>query len=130
MKIAMPTRQNQIDEHFGHCEYFTVMSVNRNANQILKEEIVPSPAGCGCKSDIASVLKDQGVSLMLAGNMGDGAVRVLNLSGIRVIRGCGGDVKDVARQWLEGRLQDNGQVCTAHHDHSHDGCHGHGHGHN
>ena len=130
MKIAMPTRQKQIDEHFGHCEYFTVMTVDRDANQILQEEVVPSPAGCGCKSDIASVLKDQGVSLMLAGNMGDGAVRVLNLSGIRVIRGCGGNVEEVARKWLEGSLTDNGQVCSAHDHHSDDGCHGHGHGHN
>ena len=22
MKIALPSNQNQVDEHFGHCEYF------------------------------------------------------------------------------------------------------------
>ncbi len=28
MKIALPACQNQVDEHFGHCEYFTVFTIN------------------------------------------------------------------------------------------------------
>lgn len=51
---------------------------------------------CGCKSNIASILAEMGVSMMLAGNMGDGAVNVLNHSGIDVVRGYQGNVKDVA----------------------------------
>ena len=116
MKIALPTRQSMIDSHFGHCEYFTVITIDDN-RQIQTEEIVPSPAGCGCKSDIASVLADMGVSVMLAGNMGDGAVRVLNNSGIEVLRGCSGSVKDVAHQWLEGTLLDSGDSCAEHGGH-------------
>ena len=37
MKIALPSCQNQVDEHFGHCEYFTVFTVNEN-NEILSDE--------------------------------------------------------------------------------------------
>ena len=93
MKIALPTRNNQIDSHFGHCEYFTVFTTD--ADSIISQEVVPSPEGCGCKSNIASVLANMGVSLMLAGNMGDGAVNVLANSGIEVVRGCQGDVTEV-----------------------------------
>ena len=28
MKIALPSNQNQIDEHFGHCEHFTVFIID------------------------------------------------------------------------------------------------------
>ncbi len=28
MKIALPSYQNQVDEHFGHCEYFTVFTID------------------------------------------------------------------------------------------------------
>lgn len=28
MKIALPSRQNLVDDHFGHCEYFTVIMKN------------------------------------------------------------------------------------------------------
>lgn len=117
MKIAMPSRDEMIDSHFGHCEYFTVITTNDS--EILSREIVTSPAGCGCKSNIAQTLSDMGVSLMLAGNMGDGAVNVLNHAGIRVIRGCSGNVEDVALAWLAGEVSDSGISC-AEHEH---GCH-------
>jgi predicted Fe-Mo cluster-binding NifX family protein len=55
---------------------------------------------------------------MLAGNMGEGAVMVLNDSGIDVLRGCSGDVKEVVEKWLDGSLMDSGDSC---HEHAH-GC--------
>lgn len=118
MKIALPTRENQIDGHFGHCEYFTVLTVDTNAKQIIETENVPSPVGCGCKSNIAQILAEKGVKFMLAGNMGDGAVRVLNNSGIQVLRGCSGDVISVATKWLEGSLLDSGDSCHEHECHN------------
>ena len=65
MKIAVPTRDNKVDDHFGHCEYYTIYTVNQE-KQILSSETIPSPQGCGCKSDIAVQLQDMGVSVMLA----------------------------------------------------------------
>jgi predicted Fe-Mo cluster-binding NifX family protein len=118
MKIALPSRQNRVDEHFGHCEYFTVFTVNEN-NEILSEETVSSPENCGCKSDIAQTLAQMGVRMMLAGNMGQGAVNVLNGCGIDVLRGCSGDVKKVTEGWLAGNLKDSGIACDLH-EH---GCH-------
>jgi len=120
MKIALPSRQNLIDDHFGHCEYFTVFTVDTDSKQIIAEETVASPVGCGCKSNIAQTLSEIGVKVMLAGNMGEGAVRVLNSSGIEVLRGCSGDVRAVALKWLEGTLADSGDSCSEHgHECSH-----------
>ncbi|SHJ63531.1 Predicted Fe-Mo cluster-binding protein, NifX family [Clostridium cavendishii DSM 21758] len=120
MKIALPSRNNKIDDHFGHCEYFTVFTVNTETKEIISSEKVQSPEGCGCKSNIATVLADMGVKVMLAGNMGEGAVRVLNRAGIEVLRGCSGDIKSVALNWLNGSLVDSGDSCHAHgHDCQH-----------
>jgi len=116
MKIALPTKQNNIDNHFGHCEYFTVFTIDDN-KKITNQEIVASPVGCGCKSNIAQTLSEIGVEFMLAGNMGEGAVRVLNNSGIEVLRGCSGDVKEVALKWLDGSLTDSGDSCHEHECH-------------
>lgn len=117
MKIALPSRQNLIDNHFGHCEYYTILTVDKDNKQILSEETITSPAGCGCKSNIANILADKGVKLMIAGNMGDGAVNVLHNAGIEVLRGCSGNVKEVVLEWLEGNLIDSGDSC---HEHEHD----------
>ena len=80
MKIALPSNQNNVDEHFGHCEYFTIFTVNEN-NEILSEEKIDSGTGCGCKSNIAQTLSEMGVKIMLAGNMGQVSVAVLFIFG-------------------------------------------------
>ena len=118
-KVAVPTRGGIVDEHFGHCEYFSVFSIE--GGKVASEKRVDSPNGCGCKSDIASVLARDGVKLMLAGNMGEGAVRVLKANGIDVVRGASGSAKDVVEAWLAGAVKDSGVGCTAHegHDCSH-----------
>jgi predicted Fe-Mo cluster-binding NifX family protein len=118
MKIALPSNQNNIDSHFGHCEYFTIYTVDKTKKEILNCETIKSPAGCGCKSNIASTLSQLGVKVMIAGNMGEGAVNVLNNSGIDVLRGCSGDVKTAVLKWLDNSLNDSGDTC---HEHEH-GC--------
>jgi len=115
MKIAVPTRGEQVDDHFGHCQAYTVFTVNDN--KIEKSETVPSPQGCGCKSNIASVLKHMGVTVMLAGNMGTGALNVLNRQGINVYRGCSGDVRQLADAFLQGNINDSGEGCQHHNGH-------------
>jgi len=118
-KVAVPTRGGLVDEHFGHCEYFTVYEIQDGKGAA--EKRVDSPDGCGCKSDIASVLAKGGVTLMLAGNMGEGAVRVLKANGIDVVRGASGDARSVVDAWLAGSVKDSGAACAAHagHDCSH-----------
>ena len=111
MKIALPTRDNNIDSHFGHCDHYTIFTIDTKTKEITNSEILQAPSGCGCKSNIASTLADMKIEILLAGNMGDGAVRVLNNAGIDVIRGCSGDVKTVALDWLNGSIKDSGDIC-------------------
>lgn len=116
MKIAVPTRGNVVDDHFGHCEAYTVFNIGEN-KKIIGSEILPSPQGCGCKSNIASVLREKGVSIMLAGNMGNGALNLLNSHGIDIYRGCSGDVRQLTEAFLEGEIGDSGEGCKSHENH-------------
>jgi predicted Fe-Mo cluster-binding NifX family protein len=116
MKLAIPTRGNNVDSHFGHCEFYTIFTVNPDY-KVEKVEILPSPQGCGCKSNIAAILQGKGVSVMLAGNMGDGAVNVLQNHGMEVYRGCSGDVRLVAEAFINGDIKDSGISCSQHEAH-------------
>ncbi|MCI4442529.1 MAG: NifB/NifX family molybdenum-iron cluster-binding protein [Lentimicrobium sp.] len=120
IKLAIPTRGNEVDDHFGHCDAYTIFTVNAE-NKIVKTEILPSPQGCGCKSNIGSILKEVGVNVMLAGNMGDGALRVLQHHGIDVFRGCNGDVRQLAEDFLQGKIDDSGEGCKSHDNHEEHG---------
>ena len=113
MKVAVPTRGNVVDDHFGHCEAYTVFTIDEN-QKIIETEMLPSPQGCGCKSNIASALKEKGVSVMLAGNMGNGALNVLQNQNITVYRGCSGDVRQLVKNFVNGTVTDSGEGCKSH----------------
>lgn len=113
MKVAVPTRDSVVDDHFGHCAYYTIFNIIDG--KIASKETLPSPQGCGCKSNIASVLAQMGVRTMLAGNMGDGAKNKLAQSDIAVIRGCGGDVVELVNAYLRGEVKDS-QIACDHHE--------------
>ncbi|MEE0229345.1 MAG: NifB/NifX family molybdenum-iron cluster-binding protein [Peptococcaceae bacterium] len=116
MLIALPTRDGKIDDHFGHCDHYTVITVENG--KVIATESLPSPEGCGCKSDIAPTMARMGIRLLLAGNMGDGALTVLRNNGIKVIRGCKGPIEDVIADYLAGKLVDN-QITCDHHECDH-----------
>jgi predicted Fe-Mo cluster-binding NifX family protein len=119
MKIAVPTTlANTVDEHFGHCEFYTIFTIS-DQKAVINTENLPSPAGCGCKSNIASVLKEKDVTVLLAGNMGQGAVNVISNQGITVIRGCEGKINEAVANYLSGKIGDSGETCDHHHEEGH-----------
>ncbi len=117
MKIAVPTKDGMVDSHFGHCAYYTIFTVNDG--RVTVRDILPSPQGCGCKSGIVHVLTRIGVKVMLAGNIGNGALNVLQGNGIDVVRGCSGNVEELVAAYLAGNVKDNGELCSHHECGSH-----------
>ena len=115
MKIAVPTRDGRVDDHFGHCAYYTIFDVIDG--KVTNVSKMASPEGCGCKSGIAPVLRQMGVVVMLAGNMGEGAKNVLGRNSIAVIRGCSGPVDELVEAYLRGEVKDNGEICHHHECH-------------
>jgi len=111
MKIAVPvTELNQVDNHFGHCKFYDIFVITAD-KQMTDLKRIPSMQGCGCKSNIAEILAEDGVTLMLAGGIGNGAVKVLMDAGITVIRGCSGDSAELVKLYLLGLLKDSGESC-------------------
>ena len=117
MKIAVPTRAGVIDDHFGHCAYYTIFDIEDI--QIVSTSRLDSPQGCGCKSGIAADMEAMGISVMLAGNMGEGAKNKLESHNIKVVRGCRGNIEMVVRAYLIGLIKDSGEGCSHHECGSH-----------
>jgi len=121
MKIAVPSRDGAVDEHFGHCKEFLVFRVE--GGKVVPEPTIPSPEGCGCKSGVAAELARAGVTHLVAGNMGEGAVRVLGAHGIAVARGASGGAMAAAAAFAAGALADSGVGCAGHGEPGHECTH-------
>lgn len=119
MKIAVPSHGDVIDEHFGHCEAFSIFTVGDGRQIVDQTRLVP-PSSCGCKSNLIDTLAEMGVSVLLAGGMGQGAVSALTGRGITVVRGASGPTREAVEAWLAGRINDSQETC-----HSHESCPGH-----
>jgi predicted Fe-Mo cluster-binding NifX family protein len=39
MKIALPSNGAEVDQHFGHCQSFTILDID-NENKIVSEEVL------------------------------------------------------------------------------------------
>lgn len=103
MKIAVPTIDKKIDHDFDNCGIFTIFTIE---DKLIKaEEIIESSANGGCKLSVLNMLAQCGVMTLIAGGIGDGAINVLAIKGIRTIKGASGTTKNAVESFLRGELR-------------------------
>jgi predicted Fe-Mo cluster-binding NifX family protein len=111
MKIAVCSADNQVSQHFGHCETFQIYTVENHA--VSNKTDVPNP---GHKPGfLPNFLADMGTEVVIAGGMGAGATDIFKERNIEVITGASGDADEAVNAYLRGELKTAGKVCHEHH---------------
>jgi predicted DNA-binding protein (UPF0251 family)/predicted Fe-Mo cluster-binding NifX family protein len=109
--VAVPTAsRGQVESHFGRCERLTVYTIGTDG-AIQAEEIVEAIIGPGCRSSVISQLAAIGVSALVVGCIGEGAVHVCGGHGIAVVRGASGSARIAALAYARGEIEDSGLAC-------------------
>lgn len=122
MKIAVTTdEQNNIFEHFGRCERFTIYEISGN---VLTGKSVLDSNGSG-HAALGELLKENEIDVLICGGIGDGAMEILSDAGISVIPGMQGDIDVAVSGYLEGNLAPSSQSVCTHHDGEEHSCSGH-----
>lgn len=107
MKIAIAVTDNEISQHFGHCENFKVFDVE--GTDIVNSTVIPNP---GHRPGFLPVfLSDKGVNVIVAGGMGGAAQNLFNDNGIKVVVGTSGDPDIVIKGVIDGSIKSTGSVC-------------------
>ena len=123
MKIAIPSADEKLCGHFGHCEYFTFVEINPETKEIINIEKKVPEEGISCQS--ASWIATQGANIILAGGMGGRPMAIFAQNGVKVIAGCPElEIETVVNQFLNDSLALGKNSCGGEHHH----CHGHNHG--
>lgn len=110
MKIAVPTSGGRLCAHFGHCDSFAVIEVDRAKGLILsKTDLQAPPHEPGL---LPRWLAKEGVQLVIAGGMGSRAQGLFSEGGIEVVTGAPSEApEEVVRQYLAGTLVTGDNAC-------------------
>ena len=122
MKIAIPVENGLLCSHFGHAPQFAFVNIENGKVGSSSIEI-PPPHEPGV---LPRWLNENGVTHLLCGGIGGGAVNILQAAGIQVVAGLpSGDPAKLVEDFIAGRVQGvTGATCTGHGD---NGGHGDGH---
>lgn len=118
MKIAATFDINTgtVFQHFGKTRNFKLYEVEDG--KLLKSEVIDN-GGFG-HHDLAVYLKNLGVTVLILGNRGQGAIDALNNAGIEQVAGVSGNPDDAVQAFLKGELKHNPvAVCSHHHGEHH-----------
>lgn len=112
MKIAVtsvgPSLDDQVEPRFGRCTYFLIVDPETMELETLKNPNVAAGGGAGIQS--AQLMAERGVQAVLTGNCGPNAFQVFNASGIQVIVGISGLVRQAVEQFKAGAFTEARQA--------------------
>ena len=110
MRIAIPLVKGKLSPHFGHCEEFALIDVDKEEKSIVRQEMTDAPPHQ--PGLLPPWLAEQGVNLVIAGGMGMRAVDLFKENDIDVVIGAPLDEPEVlAEAFLAGTLSKGENLC-------------------
>lgn len=108
LKFAVPTMNEQLTAHFGHCEKFAIVLVEDN--KVIHEEFITPPVHQ--PGVYPKFLADQGVDMIIAGGMGQRALDLFSENNIEVYMGVNvGAPKKLVEDYLANQLETGKNLC-------------------
>jgi predicted Fe-Mo cluster-binding NifX family protein len=86
MRIAIPVSGGKLAEHFGHCEQFALIDVDKMKKEVLTKVLVDAPPHQ--PGLLPKWLADQGANVVIAGGMGRKARELFEQNSIAVVIGA------------------------------------------
>jgi predicted Fe-Mo cluster-binding NifX family protein len=118
--IAIPMENGVVCAHFGHCEYFSIITVVDGQISDIKEVVPPEHVPGLYPRWVAS----HGVTDVIAGGMGQKAINLFIAQNINAFVGAPQkDAKSIAEDFIADKLSLNANYCN--HDDKHEHSCGH-----
>jgi predicted Fe-Mo cluster-binding NifX family protein len=106
MKIAISSSganlDEQVDPGFGCCRCFIVIDPETEAFDVLENDAPVSSSGAGIQA--AQIVVAAGVDAVITGKLKPNVTDVLEGAGLNVYLGATGTIRDVLKQYQDGRL--------------------------
>ena len=107
MKVAIsatgPSLDSEVDPRFGRCQYLIVADTDTMEFNGTENSNIMAGGGAGIST--AQTVASLGAQVVLTGNCGPNAYQTLSASGIQVITGISGSVKDAIEGFKAGKFK-------------------------
>jgi len=108
MKFAIPMAEGKLTAHFGHCQEFALIEVEKDKIKN-KEVLIPPPHEPGV---LPKWLSEVGANVIIAGGMGQRAISLFNENNIKVVVGAPSlEPESLVNSYMNGSLVTGGNVC-------------------
>jgi predicted Fe-Mo cluster-binding NifX family protein len=105
-----------VDPRFGRCSCFVL--VEEDSEEARSINNTAQSAGSGAGIQAAQTLLDNGVSIVLTGDIGPNAFKVLAAAGVKIFCGCSGTGRAALEEYRKGTLMETtGPSKPGHHRH-------------
>ena len=108
MVIAVTAQKNdlqgEVDPRFGRAKHFLIVDSETMRFEVVEnEQNLGLPQGAGIQA--AQVVTNHRAEVVLTGNCGPKAFKILQAAGIKVVAGVSGRIEDAIQAYLRGELE-------------------------
>jgi predicted Fe-Mo cluster-binding NifX family protein len=103
----------QVDPRFGRSQYFVIVDPATMEFEAMPNAALNAPGGAGIQA--AQAMVNEGVKVVISGNMGPNAFQVLSAAGVKIATGAYGTVKDAIALYQAGKLTEAGSATVVAH---------------
>ncbi len=108
MKICITASEKsldaQLDPRFGRCKYFIIVDPETLQFEAIDNVAATAMHGAGIQA--AQIVIEKGVETIITGNVGPNAYQVLSTTGIKIITGVTGTVKELVERYIRGEFKE------------------------
>jgi predicted Fe-Mo cluster-binding NifX family protein len=108
MKICVSASSNSldanVDSRFGRCPYFVIVDSETMDFDVVSNDSTNAAHGAGIQA--AQTVVNSGCNVVITGNVGPNAFKVLAASEIKVLTGVSGSIKQAVEKFKNGELQE------------------------
>jgi predicted Fe-Mo cluster-binding NifX family protein len=95
---------SDVDPRFGRCQYFVIVDSKTMEFSAILNDSTNAAHGAGIQA--AQTVTNMGVKVVLTGNVGPNAFNVLSATGLKIVTGVSGSVRDAVEKYKNGQLQE------------------------
>ncbi|ABO50736.1 Dinitrogenase iron-molybdenum cofactor biosynthesis [Desulforamulus reducens MI-1] len=116
MKICISSKGGSttsvLDPRFGRAAYFILVDSDTMKTEVIENSAIASGGGAGIAS--GQLVVDKGVEVVITGNVGPNATKVLEASNVAVFRGVPATIEENIEKYQKGLLEKISTAVPAH----------------